>query len=677
MFNVQEMTSRLATMADADLQKVAQLHKADPYMLPLVLGEANRRKAVRMSAAAQQGQPPQGSVVDRKIAEMSPMPEHAGIGQLPAPAMQGMAGGGIVGFSKGGKTSGASLLDEALRLEGVTDPAEIAFIKSLHMQESGGSADGALTSNRGAKGPMQVTDIAFKDVNKGDLNAEDTLDRVRAGVRYARQGLKAAGGDPASAGAYYYGGPTGLAKLQKGVAVSDPQNPGAPDTRQYGNTVAQRVAALLPMGTAVAGELPTATASAAGNKKKAPAGVFPYNDARGKTNIYNNNEPIPDVEPEPEDPDAVSALRVAPAGVASLLGAAKAAKALGNTSVGAQMIANAKNPALMAKLLRPAETVVDAAGKYGPQVLKMGQAANRFGKGLGIGSLLSTAAETGFTPTEDYIERFGLDPKDERYLLGDMAIRARGYGDDLLNNLTFGYWGRNDKDRVRKEKEADAAIFNDAEKQIAAQRKQSRDRRNASAEARRVDAQERFRLSEILDRNQGEPVAQQEVAVEAAKEAVPAKDRKGWDREDLLTLGLQLMANKSRSFLGAVGEAGLATLSAKQAREKQAMADRLNEAHAGYYERAGKASERTPDQIQLLEYLRKNPEAAAQFRQMQQDKQDPKTRQAAFTKWSGDVLLQMKYPNFEDYLRIAPSASSATPAAPNLVSPPGWGVTVE
>jgi len=56
--------------------------------------------------------------------------------------------------------------------------------------------------------------------------------------------------------------------------------------------------------------------------------------------------------------------------------------------------------------------------------------------------------------------------------------------------------------------------------------------------------------------------------LEATKEAVPAKDRKGFGNDDLLMLGLSLMANKSPNFMTALGESGIQTLSAKKEREK-------------------------------------------------------------------------------------------------------------
>jgi len=89
------------------------MHKNDPYTVSLALSESNRRKERRIAAQGQQGMAPQPKVVDQGIAGMmpqapqpqmpQPMPEDVGIGALPAPNMQGMAGGGIVAFGDGGE----------------------------------------------------------------------------------------------------------------------------------------------------------------------------------------------------------------------------------------------------------------------------------------------------------------------------------------------------------------------------------------------------------------------------------------------------------------------------------------------------------------------------------------------------------------------------------------------
>lgn len=116
MINVNQITSQLARMPDQALQQYAMMHKNDPYTVSLALSESNRRKQMRDAAQGQQGMAPQPKVVDQGIAGMmpqapqpqmpppqaQPMPEDVGIGALPAPNMQGMAGGGIVAFGGGG-----------------------------------------------------------------------------------------------------------------------------------------------------------------------------------------------------------------------------------------------------------------------------------------------------------------------------------------------------------------------------------------------------------------------------------------------------------------------------------------------------------------------------------------------------------------------------------------------
>ena len=107
MLNVNAITSTLAKMPDAALQKYAALHKEDPYIMALAVSEANRRKQMRNAAQAPQGMPEPPKVADQAVAEMAPqmqqpMPEDVGIGQLPAGDMN-FAGGGIIAFGDGGE----------------------------------------------------------------------------------------------------------------------------------------------------------------------------------------------------------------------------------------------------------------------------------------------------------------------------------------------------------------------------------------------------------------------------------------------------------------------------------------------------------------------------------------------------------------------------------------------
>lgn len=102
MINVNQITSMLRRLQpDTALQKYAEMHKNDPYVMALAMSEFNRRKQMRQGAQA--NAPEQPKVVDQAIQSMAaPMPEDVGIGQLPAGDMN-FADGGIVAFDGGGK----------------------------------------------------------------------------------------------------------------------------------------------------------------------------------------------------------------------------------------------------------------------------------------------------------------------------------------------------------------------------------------------------------------------------------------------------------------------------------------------------------------------------------------------------------------------------------------------
>ena len=119
-----------------------------------------------------------------------------------------------------------NLFEEALKAEGITGQlADVA--RSIYMQESGGGKN-TKTSNAGAVGGMQIIPSTFRSVADKDWDINDPMMNARAGIRYLKQLDKQAGGDPALTAAGYYGGPGGLEKARRGIAVSDPRNPKAP-----------------------------------------------------------------------------------------------------------------------------------------------------------------------------------------------------------------------------------------------------------------------------------------------------------------------------------------------------------------------------------------------------------------------------------------------------------------
>lgn len=132
-----------------------------------------------------------------------------------------------------------SLFEQALMAEGITGQlADLA--RSIYMQESGGGRN-TKTSNAGAHGGMQIIPSTFNSVADKGWDINNPEHNARAGIRYLKQLDKMSGGVPELTAAGYYGGPGGMKKARQGIAVSDPRNPHAPNTLQYGQQVVQRM----------------------------------------------------------------------------------------------------------------------------------------------------------------------------------------------------------------------------------------------------------------------------------------------------------------------------------------------------------------------------------------------------------------------------------------------------
>lgn len=133
----------------------------------------------------------------------------------------------------------ATPLDLALHAEGVDSKvADIA--RSIYAQESS-SGKNTKTSNAGAVGGMQVIPATFARVAEKDWDINDPVHNARAGVRYIKKLHERGGGDPGLTAAGYYGGEGAQDKAKRGIAVSDPRNPRAPNTLQYAQQVVGRI----------------------------------------------------------------------------------------------------------------------------------------------------------------------------------------------------------------------------------------------------------------------------------------------------------------------------------------------------------------------------------------------------------------------------------------------------
>ena len=139
--------------------------------------------------------------------------------------------------------------------------------------------------------------------------------------------------------------------------------------------------------------------------------------------------------------------------------------------------------------------------------------------------------------------------------------------------------------------------------------------------------------------------------VEAAKEATPAKERKGFGDDDLLMLGLSLMANKSPNFMTALGEAGIQTLGAKREREK-------GDTEKLYRDALIEQAKRPSSEVQLIEKYRDDPKFAEAYDKFAQSRREPQTRESLLKSWAASPFLQTTYTNPEDYIKMMSAAAS-------------------
>jgi hypothetical protein len=603
------ISDNLAMMPDPALQQFAQMHKEDPYMVSLALSESNRRKKVRTAAQGQAAGMPQPKVVDAAIQGMAPapapapmaaqtqLPENQGIGALPAPNMQGMADGGIAGydddmmqsaepvvrmaeggilnFSNGGtkKLSGSELFDRALDMEGITNPRERAFLKALHAQESSGKAT-EKTSNRDAHGAMQILPATFKSVADSGMDINKPLDNMRAGIRYGMQGFSAAKGDPVLAGAYYYGGPGGMQKAAKGQAVSDPKNPKAPTTIDYGNSIAKRMTAMLPIGSAVAEEVPGAkkapvdTSTAAqipGQSVQAPASDY------DKTNSFFGRMA-----------DKLGIPLEAQRQIGTTLNApTPLAPVVGSTKSGSGIVA------LGEKIGDKLGFLQGPKGRMSPQEIAALQKESGGLKALEASQQVTKEAQAA-----------GATLDEQEYLRKMVeANRAKEAADKYSKsaNIAEASMLREGQDVATAQRLSKTGQQAQATGRVDALADKALPTNNAAPAGgvapgtipfKGIDDAELQRMQEA---NQA-PMTKDDI-VKAAEEVTPAKQRKGFSNDDLLTLGLNLLANKSPNFMTALGEAGLATVAGKKEREKMERDQAMIDAELGYKKAKTKEAE--------------------------------------------------------------------------------------
>lgn len=597
--NAEKLTSQMAMLPDAALKQMAMMHKNDPYVLPLIISEDGRRKQMRQAAQAQMAGMPQLKVADAALAQMGQLPEEQGIGALPAPNMQRMADGGIAGYEDdqegmatggmGGMFNFAQRSEPVLRMagggvpgykNGVAVPADLdafideqaklngippATLRAVIQAESGGKVD-AQSKTSSAQGLMQLINRTFTKGGGDPAKRKDPFENIRVGAKVL--------GDDAAAlrkqlnrdvspeelyATHVLGRGTGSRLLQadpsmtmaQALKAADPKNADniiKSNSKLFGNgnktvgevmqTFSTKMASAVPIGTAQAGKLPTAkptdlASQIPGQRVTAPAPTYDQQNSYFGQLADKLGIPLEYQRNIANTLNATSGFTSPISTVNRAVGTAS--KALEATP---EMIAKAEQAKIIAetpRLLPPAKAGLEALDEASQATRAAAEAARR---ARGVEQDIDAARAAGQS-----IDAANLTSKIARTT--EEAIAAGPNARAL-----------------------DAAKLANASKALAGTQLAEEKVKGLFGESTRPEVGESVSGTYNTTLPPAEAAPKPSDLIAAAKETVPTKERKGFGNEDLLMLGLSLLANKSPNFMTALGEAGIQTLGAKKEREK-------------------------------------------------------------------------------------------------------------
>lgn len=595
--NSEKITSQIALLPDAALKQMAMMHKNDPYVLPLIISEDGRRKQMRQAAQAQMAGMPQPKVADAALAQMGQLPEEQGIGALPAPNIQRMADGGIAGYDdEQGMAQGGSMFDFAQRSEpvlrmsgggvpgyknGVAVPRDLdayideqaklngippSTLRAVIQAESGGKVD-AQSKTSSAQGLMQLINRTFTKGGGDPEKRKDPFENVRVGAKVLGEDAaalrKQLNRDIAPEELYathVLGRPTGSRLLQadpsmtmaQALKAADPKNADkiiSSNSKLFGDgkktvgevmqTFSTKMASAMPVASAQAAEPPKAApqdlaSQIPGQRTPAPASTY------DQTNSYFGR--LADTMGIPQEYQRnISNTLNAMSGFTSPISTANRAigVASGELAATPEMIAKAQQAKQIAetqRLLPPAKAGLEALDEASQATRAAAEAARR---------------------------ARGVEQDVEAARAAEQSVKAADATSKIARTTEEAIAAGPNARALDSAKAANAARALSTTQMI-----DEKLGGGASPAAATYDPNKMVPVSpDEFGAAEAAPAPSDVIA--AAKDATPAKDRKGFDNEDLLMLGLSLMANKSPNFMTALGESGIQTLSAKKEREKR------------------------------------------------------------------------------------------------------------
>jgi len=570
------ISDNLAMMPDPALQQFAQMHKTDPYMVSLALSESNRRKKMRTAAQGQAGGMPQPKVADAAIAGMAPapvaqtrLPENQGIAQIPTPNIRTLADGGIAGYEDD---------QEGMATGGMGGMFNFAQQSEPVVRMAGGGVPGY---KNGGTTDKQAFAMQYKDLAE-KVGQELGVD---PGIIISQWGLETAWGKK-PVGQYNLGnikdvtgkGPVAYDKLEKSKASYKSYESPEAFAADYASLIKRN----FPKAVGAGSDVGAFTAGLQSGTKGAYATDPNYRKSLAST--FNSLPSIiPSAQagepPKPAAPDLASqipgqSVQAPPSNYDqknSYFG--QLADKMGIPQEYQRNIANTANA--LSGFTSPVSTANRAVGQASkaleatPEMIAKAQQAKQVAE---TQRLLPPA-------------KVGLEALDEASqatrAAAEAARRARGVEQDVqaakaaeqsvdAANLTSKI-ARTTEEAVAAGPNAralDSAKLANAAKALAGTQLAEEKVKGLFGESTPQLGMVPVRADEFGTAPEPEAEPKPSDVLAATKEAVPAKERKGFGNDDLLMLGLSLLANKSPNFMTALGEAGIQTLGAKKEREK-------------------------------------------------------------------------------------------------------------
>ena len=652
MMNIDSVTAHLSKMSPQQLQQFASIHMDDPLMLAAAKFVSNQQTKMQQSQQPAPGVPPK--VNEQVVASIAPqqmpqqqmpqqqqpqqqmppqaqgLPEDSGIAQLPARNMQGMAEGGIVAFARGGDTgenTTAAYRGYALQRaqEMGIDPT---FADSIFNIESGYRPNAV--SPTGPVGVGQLTKKTGEYYGVSPEERKDPYKNIDASLAFMSDLQRKYKGDPEKMAVAYNQGESVLNKhLRENAGELNPAQL-KPEAQGYLNKLGKFMTAAVPIGTAQAAPVPVPG-------KQPPAGIPSDITAGAGGKALMAGTGLAAI------PAAASALRAPSMAV----GPATAAGGAGGPGTALQTAASRLSPYVRPASMGPAGPVIaggaalatgaaNALSNATPE--QLAQLQGDIGSDTGLAAAIMNPANRGpqapVSPTLAAARKAQAQDNTPSDTVYDPMTGIPMYGTETTTG----------DDRTFRER---LGLGNVANRKALEEMERTLRLKNlppTKAGAGRGAVNPPMATPEYEPEDL--PKAAQKEVIATAKENVPeGTNTKGFTNEDWLNLGFGLLAGKSQYAMQNLGEAGIATLAARQARIKSG----LEERKAGIDER--KATADIAQSGAMSKYY-----TAAAERYAAEDKplaQARKELAAAYAKLETDTLLKLDPVKMAEAKRLA------------------------